>query len=380
MNYSYGNTLTIKSSPSEFEFHGKPNEPNVSFANGKQYISKKLYIHKPSITGYDGEICIEHTLSTNYDGPLLLYFPLQTDQSSKPNIIDRMISSNPGDSLEVNLNTILPTNGNFEYKKSNIAVFTTPIIINTRIVKDGEPVIEGAGCLAGSQSETIAKLMGQVKALEDIVNEHTVTRYPKHHTGGGAGSNTVSQEYLDKMLASNNIECTPLDQGSQKSFLQLLDIYPKNANYKNDITGPIAFTLVFIILSGFFYFSITSLYKRILQSQFDKFNYDAQPTLERMHIYEGLIGTTLFYLFILFVAPSKAKSNNAAGIFLIAWILYSITLGMTRKGVITDVMGSTYTLDDIIRNTMRTVTYNMFLFYPFFLIFAGGYMYKMFNK
>jgi hypothetical protein len=123
MNYSYGNTLTIKSSPSEFEFHGKPNEPSVTFASGKQYISKKLYIHKPSITGYDGEMCIEHTPATNYDEPLLLYFPLKTDKTSKPNMIDRMILANPGESLEVNLNTLLPQNGDFEYKGTNIAIF-----------------------------------------------------------------------------------------------------------------------------------------------------------------------------------------------------------------------------------------------------------------
>ncbi len=378
MNYSYGNTLTIKSSPSEFEFHGKPNEPNVTFADGKQYISKKLYIHKPSITEYDGEICIEHTLATNYDGPLLLYFPLKTDKSSNPNMIDRMILANPGESLEVNLNTLLPKNGDFEYKGTNIAVFKTPIIINTRILKDGDPIVEGASCVKGSVEEKVAGLEGQMKTLQDTVDKHTKSEYPKHHSGGGSGG--VSEGYLKNMLEGNGIKCTPLRNGKEKSTLRLIDIDPSNADSKIDIANPIAYTLAGIILSGLFYFGITSVYKRILQSLLLKFNNDAKPTLERMHLYEGIIGFILLSLFILFVVPSTFKSGDAAGIFVTAWIVYSITLAVTRKNIITDVMGSTYETDDLIRSVMRSITYNMFLFYPLFPLFVAGYLYKLYKK
>ncbi|MFY7728135.1 MAG: hypothetical protein ACOVRN_01315 [Flavobacterium sp.] len=381
MNYSYGNTLTIKSSPSEFEFHGKPNEPNVTFANGKQYISKKLYIHKPSITGHNGEMCIEHTPATNYDEPLLIYFPLQTDKSSKPNMIDRMLLANPGESLEVNLNTILPQNGDFEYKGTNIAIFKTPIIINTRILKDDEPIVEGAGCVAGSQEEAIVKLQGQVKVLMDAVEKHTKTEYPTHHSGsGGGGGDEFSEENLKNILQGNGIKCTPLRDGNEKKSLRLIDIDPSNAKSKIDISNPIAYTLAGIILSGFFYFGITSVYKRALQSVLYAFNNDAKPTLERMHIYEGIPGFLLLLLFVIFVAPSGFNSRDAAGIFVCAWILYSITLGMSRKSIIIDVMNDTYELNDLIRTVMRSITYNMFIFYPLFPLFAAGYAYKLYKK
>ena len=373
MNYSYGNTLTIKSSPSEFEFHGKPNEPNVTFADGKQYISKKLYIHKPSITGYDGEMCIEHTLATNYDGPLLLYFPLKTDKTVKPNAIDRMISSNPGESLEVNLNTILPQNGDFEYKAPNIAIFKTPIIINTRIIGDGEQVVEGASCIAGSSEEAIATLQGQMTKMQEELDKHTKP-LATHHSGGGDGG--ASEALLADMLTKNGIKCTPLRDGKEKGALRLIDIDPSNADSKMDITNPIAYTLAGIILSGFFYFGITSVYKRILQSILLSFNSKAKPTLERMHIYEGMVGFLLLLLFTLLII---FKSRDAAGIFICIWILYSITLGMSRKSIILDVMNNTYELDDLVRTTMRSVTYNMFLFYPLFPFFAAGYAYKMYK-
>jgi len=380
MNYSYGNTLTIKSSPSEFEFHGKPNEPSVTFASGKQYISKKLYIHKPSITGYDGEMCIEHTPATNYDEPLLLYFPLKTDKTSKPNMIDRMILANPGESLEVNLNTLLPQNGDFEYKGTNIAIFKTPIIINTRIVKDGEAIVEGA-CVAGSQEEAIATLQGQMKNLMATIDKHTNTEYPKHHSGGGAGGGggQISEEYLKTMLEGNGIKCTPLRDGKEKSALRLIDVDPSNANSKMDITNPIAYTLAGIILSGFFYFGITSVYKRILQSLLYKYNNEAKPTLERMHIYEGILGFLLLFFFVLFVVPSEFNSRDASGIFVCAWILYSFTLAMSRKTIIIDVMNDTYELNDIIRTVIGSTTYNMFLFYPLFPLFLGGYIYKLYK-
>jgi hypothetical protein len=322
-------------------------------------------------------MCIEHTPATNYDEPLLLYFPLKTDKTIKPNAIDRMISSNPGESLEVNLNTILPQNGDFEYKGTNIAVFKTPIIINTRIIGDGEDVVEGASCIAGSPEEAITNLQAQMKSLQDAVDKHTKP-LATHHSGGGDGG--ASEAVLADMLTKNGIKCTPLRDGKEKGALRLIDIDPSNADSKIDITNPIAYTLAGIILSGFFYFGITSVYRRILQSLLYKFNNDAKPTLERMHIYEGILGFFLLFSFILFVVPSGFNSRDAAGIFVCAWILYSVTLGVSRKSIIIDVMGSTYELDDLVRTVMRSVTYNMFIFYPLFPMFAIGYAYKMFNK
>jgi hypothetical protein len=101
IDYTYYNTLTIKSSPSTFEFHGKLNTPNVVLTTGsrtKHYISRIVSINEPSETNFDGELVIEHTLATNYGKKMLLVFPLKTDETIKPNIIDRMMLASPGDS------------------------------------------------------------------------------------------------------------------------------------------------------------------------------------------------------------------------------------------------------------------------------------------
>jgi hypothetical protein len=381
MNYSYSNTLTIKSGPSEFEFHGKSNEPNVTFADGKHYISKKIYIHKPSITGYDGELCIEHTTSTNYDVPLLLYFPLKTDQSSPPNAIDRIISSHLGSSLEVNLNAILPQNGHFEYKGKNIAVFTTPIIINTRIVKDNESVIEGAACTIGNTEEEISKLTAQVQKLTNIVNEHTTIEYDTHHPkvgvnglSFGAGGSGQSNS-LESILKNKGIKCTPLPQGDEKDALKLIGMDPANGNSKIDLSIPLAIFIVFIISTGFYFYMIRSVYKLIFRSLYIKNDSIVdERMLERMHMYEGVFGFILFYLSMLFVIPSKFSSRIAASILLITWIIYAVTIEMSRKKLIGEVIG---TSDDNIQTVMGSVLSNVFRFYPLYFIFLPMYIYKL---
>jgi len=384
MNYSYSNTLTIKSGPSEFEFHGKSNEPNVTFADGKHYISKKIYIHKPSITGYDGELCIEHTTSTNYDLPLLLYFPLKTDQSSPPNAIDRMISSHLGSSLEVNLNAILPQNGHFEYKGKNIAVFTTPIIINTRIVKDNESVIEGA-CVKGSHSEAISQLQAQVADLSDIVNQHTKIEYDTHHrrvSSLSIGAKGQSQSgSLENILKNKGIKCTPLPQGDEKDALKLIGMDPANGNSKIDLSIPLAIFIVFIISTGFYFYMIRTIYKLIFRSLYKKHDSTVDdPMLERMHMYEGVFGFILLSLSMLFVIPSKFGSRIAASILLITWIIYAVTIEMSRKKLIGEVIGTSDTLNENIQTAMGSVLSNVFRFYPLYPLFLAGYIYKINTK
>jgi len=381
MNYSYSNTLTIKSGSSEFEFHGKSNEPNVTFADGKHYISKNIYIHKPSITGYDGELCIEHTPSTNYDLPLLLYFPLKTDQSSPSNAIDRMISSHLGSSLEVNLNAILPQNGHFEYKGKNIAVFTTPIIINTRIVKDNESVIEGA-CVKGSPSEAISQLQAQIKSLTDIVNQHTNLDYKKHHKTVSKTSFSArglgESDSLEDILRNKGIKCTPLPQGDEKDALKLIGMDPANGNSKTDLSIPLAIFIVFIISTGFYFYMIRSVYKFIFRSLYIKNDSTVnKDMLERMHMYEGVFGFILFYLSMLFVIPSKFSSRIAASILLITWIIYAVTIEMSRKKLIGEVTNTIFTLEGEIQNVMGSVLSNVFRFYPLYFIFLPMYIYKL---
>jgi len=386
INYTYGNTLTIKSSTSNFEFHGKPNSPNVVLTSGshsKQYISTNITINQPSLTNYDGEMVIEHTLTTNYGKKMLLYFPLVTDKSIPPNIVDQMILANPGDSLEVNLNTVLDQRRDFIFKDDeNIAIYTTPIRIATRLLKDDEPIIEGASCVEGSAESELALL----KSRMDAVEKHADNQGTYKHNGGGGGnsdSDKIVSENIMNSLLQKGMQCDALPDAlpakKRDSYVaKLLNIDPSTVHEKLDLTNPIAYMLGAIIATTVLYMSITSLYHKIFTSLLYKYNSDQEKSLNDMHLYEGAIGFLLIFFCFLFLFIPTIQNGTAAGILLCTWLIYVIIIGVSRKNIITDVAGSSYTLDDSITKIMGTMASNMFLFYPFYPIALASTLYKRF--
>jgi hypothetical protein len=383
INYTYGNTLTIKSSPSNFEFHGKPNSPNVVLASGsrtKQYISTNISINQPSITNYDGELVVEHTLTTNYGKKLLLYFPLITDKSIRPNIVDQMILANPGDSLEVNLNMVLEQRRDFIFKDDeNIAIYTTPIRINTRLLKDNEPIIEGVTCTDTTSSD-VALLKSRMDAVEKHAN-NTGT-YKHGATGGGGGGvgatdTTVTTDMMNELLKSG-MKCDALPVGEQDDYVaKLLDVDPASVHEKLDLTNPIAYMLGAIIATTILYMSITSVYKKLFTYLLYKQG-DQETSLKDMHLYEGAVGFLLIFFCFIFLFIPSIQNGTAAGLFLCSWLIYVIVVGISRKNIITEVASSSYVLDEHITKIMGTMSSNMFLFYPFYPVAFANAMYKRF--
>ena len=366
IKYEYYNTLTIKSSPTTFEFHGKPNSPNVVMTEGsrmKQYISTKLSISEPSETNSDRELVIEHTLVTNYGKKMLLHFPIKTDTSVKPNIIDLMLSANPGDSLEVNLNTVLPQNNKCILKDNNsIAVFTTPVFINTIFPKKGEPIIEGA-CGSACDSD-IAKLKREMDALKEQQRLASIAPIM------GADGISMSSEMMNDILSKNNMKCDALPTGESDNYVaKVLDVDVKSNKDKIDLTNPIAFLLAAIIVACTLYFSVTASYKRIFTGirQQNPNPSGVEENLIKMHDYEGLVGWILF----LFSMILLKVSPRAAGLFLCLWLVYTVVVGISKKNIITDIQGSSYALDEQIKTLMKPMLYNMFIFYPLFPIIFG---------
>ena len=384
INYTYGNTLTIKSSPSNFEFHGKPNSPNVVLTSGsrtKQYVSTNVSINQPSITNYDGEMVIEHTLNTNYGKKLLLYFPLVTDRSIRPNIVDQMILANTGDSLEVNLNTVLERRRDFIFKDdANIAIYTTPIRINTRLLKDNGPIIEGITC-ADTTSSEVTLLKSRMAEVEKHVNNKGT--YKHDGAGGGGGGDSATNVTLSKNMMNDllkkGMQCDALPVGKQDKYVaKLLNIDPASVHEKWDLTNPIAYMLGAIIATTILYMSITSVYQKLFTYLLYKYNSDQERSLKDMHLYEGAIGFLLIFLcFILLFIPA-IQNGTAAGLFLCSWLIYVIVVGISRKNIITEVAGSSYTLDEHITKIMGTMSSNMFLFYPFYPFAFANAMYKRF--
>ena len=380
INYTYYNTLTTKSSQSTFEFHGKSNTPNVVLTAGsriKQYISRILSINEPSETKFDGELVIEHTLATNYGKKMILIFPLKTDVTIKPNIIDAMILASPGDSLEVNLNTVIMPQDSCKYNDANnTAIFITPILINTRLSKKNESIIEGfPDCKNGEccDAANLLTMQANFDALSLKVANMSSSYSSGNSVGGDGSTLNLSQEMMNKLLNENNLICDALPPGEDaKSYVaKLLDIDLDNNKKELDYTNPTAYSIAAITMACLTYFVVTTVYRKLFAwIRFNNEN-EVEPSLKTLHLYEGAFGFFLLFSCMIFLIDTPVRSIAAGGMFLCIWLIYSVVIGVSKKGIITDEVGGSYELDDLIKRVLRPMLFNMFIFYPCFPLIFG---------
>lgn len=278
IHYDYYNTLAIRASPTKFQFSGKPNEPNVVFTNGPtttHYTSKEI-----SIVG--STLIIENEPITNYGKNLFLHFPLVSDPSVSYNAIDQMLGSKVGESLEIWLEPILGRHTDCLYKTENIAVFPTPIriqspLVSPPIVKD--TVIEGASCndtnKLKADIDKLSKLIGAMRADTDSLlaihkegfqegATNASTRTASSSRGQIANIQSISDQVGDEAIKNAiknafagdgkggaTLECTPLNDKGVKQKGQYLAV-PMNTNPSAAIFSiGLAYLLFVVILSGF---------------------------------------------------------------------------------------------------------------------------------
>ena len=98
---------------------------------------------------------------------------------------------------------------------------------------------------------------------------------------------------------------------------------------------------------------------------------DAEPSLKSLHMYEGAVGFLLLFFVVIFLVDTPIRSVAIAGLLLCLWFIYTVVLGISKKSIIVDVAGSSYELDDLIKRIMKSMLYNMFLFYPLFPLILG---------
>jgi len=371
LDYDYYNTLTIKASPAKFEFHGKPNAPNLVFHDGsqtKKYISTNIYLIQATDPNFDGELVIEHKLITNYGEKMFVHFPLKIDTLVAENEIDQLLSIEPGDSLEVNLNRVITEQSECIYRKTNVAVFTKPIIIKTQIAERNlinSKIIEG-GC-TDKDRNAILKLQNDMKTMMAHIKDNS------RHGSGGSGSGfgaggTISESALNALLAKNGLQCDAIQDKSQNPYIaKIMNVSPGVNAEKIDITNPLAVTLAIIIstIAGSMVF--IAGYKEIFKRIYARLGNNTLKSVKIMTIIEGIIPFAFFLTFIL-ISMGK-KSSYIATMSAMIWIIYSVVLGFTKKGVISDLTGPSPDTDEAIRNE-RPIWKNFLLVYPLWPIFV----------
>lgn len=371
IDYDYYNTLTIKASPAKFEFHGKPNAPNLIFNDGsqiKKYISTNIYLIKSDDPNFDGELVIEHKLITNYGEKMFVHFPLKTDTLVAGNEIDQLLSIEPGDSLEVNLNRAITEQSECIYKKTNVAVFTKPIIIKTQIMERNlinSKIIEG-GCTDKDRND-ILKLQNDMKTMMAHIQDNN-----RHGSGGsGIGSRSasggiggaggMSSAALNDLLSKSGLQCDAIQDNSQDPYIaKIMDVSPSVNAEKIDITNPLAiilFILISTVLGGWI---VITGYREIFRRLLIKLVNNVPKSIKLMGIIEGIIPFVFFLTFMILVATEK--STDVAKISALIWIIYSIIVGFTKKNIMSETTGYPNTAPEF--KDERPIWKNFLFAYP----------------
>lgn len=156
IKFNYYNILAIPINHNIYSYIGKPNQPNLLFVdngNMNSYVSQKIFIKD----GVNKELVIENEPITNHNKPIFLHFPLVTNPTTQPNIIDVLIKEKK--EIEINLNTLLNDDDNCKISQSMDKIdlyFQTPILIqsdlstknvtegleNKFVIKDGETELD----------------------------------------------------------------------------------------------------------------------------------------------------------------------------------------------------------------------------------------------
>ena len=131
IKFNYYNILAIPINHNIYSYIGKPNQPNLLFVdngNMNSYVSQKIFIKD----GVNKELVIENEPITNHNKPIFLHFPLVTNPTTQPNIIDVLIKDKK--EVEINLNTLLNDDDNCKISQSMDKIdlyFQTPILIQS---------------------------------------------------------------------------------------------------------------------------------------------------------------------------------------------------------------------------------------------------------
>jgi hypothetical protein len=306
---------------------------------------------------------------------MFIHFPLKTDTLISENEIDQLLSIEPGDSLEVNINRVITEQSECIYRKANVAVFTKPIIMKTQIMERNlinSKIIEG-----GCSNTDVESLRALESDMEDM-KKH-IAKTSDAHGGIGSGGGTVgtlTKDQLAKLLQDNTLKCEPIKNNSTNETIQeILDITPSTFTTKMDLTNPLAVILGGLISILGTYIVVTAGYTEIFKRLYNRvFKTDLSMTLFYMKIIEGFIP---FILFVAFVAIyTKNKDPTTATIIMISWISYSLIIGVFKSGIIRTIVVPPGQLEAELKKEHYIIT-NMLMAYPLWPLVSA---YKLVNR
>jgi hypothetical protein len=225
LNY---NTSSIrKISDTDYQYHGKPNSPNLVLSNGIKrvsYVAERIEIKK----GNPNELLVHHTATSNFPKKAIVIFPLVVS-SGNISEIDRLMGMTINETLDLDIGSEM-TDFTMETNETQTNVYvirlSSGLPISNNITE--EPIIEGA-CNKLEQS-TIKTFNDHIQNEQkhlplsqtdfaNMFNTYSSSDAGKNHFNNllssklGSGSGTHGANGTSGIAQNQEMECFPNEGG-----------------------------------------------------------------------------------------------------------------------------------------------------------------------
>ena len=336
IKFNYYNILAIPINHNIYSYIGKPNQPNLLFVdngNMNSYVSQKIFIKD----GVNKELVIENEPITNHNKPIFLHFPLVTNPTTQPNIIDVLIKEKK--EVEINLNTLLNDDDNCKISQSMDKIdlyFQTPILIQSDL--STKNVTEGFNSF--KVSESIFNYNDYVESgsedgfekwrdgmfTEMLNNFNSYTETPPTDLGFVKDKTTIEdlKKYYDSksLIGSQDMDCQEIEVANnpEKSYIK---VNPLEKEYKDTFIMIVGAFGLLIVVFIYIYLIMNKL-KKAFQDGDDE---NLRKTALFWHSFD-----VLFIAVIFFTGIGLLYNNTKIGLPLFIFAIIAFVILASFKG------------------------------------------------
>jgi hypothetical protein len=188
IEFNYNISSIRKISNTEYQYHGKPNNPNLVLSNGIKrisYVAERIEIKR----GNPSELIIHHSATSNFPKKASVIFPLVVS-NGHVNEIDRLLGMEVNETLDLDIGSEI-TDFTMEINESQKTAYIIRLSSGLHISKSiqNDPIIEGLSCGLNKLEQT---------NLKTALDHAKSTGNPHKHDIDQKSFNTMLKGFLDK--------------------------------------------------------------------------------------------------------------------------------------------------------------------------------------
>ena len=246
IKFNYTNTSIRKISERQYQYHGKPNEPNLVLMNGIKrisYVAEMIEV-KP---GNPSELIIHHIATSNFPKKAIVKVPLVVSNNTESSI-NKLLDMETNDVMDLDISSDISDYTmeiNEADKNAYVIRFTNALPISKNIAskKPRRKIIEGACGLSTEEKNDLKLAADHAKIVNGNPHNHDIDNTAFNNAfnkwlennqdtlGSAAGGNSETTNLINSLSnGTGEMECFP-NEG--KVFNKKFHIYyDDNASYE----------------------------------------------------------------------------------------------------------------------------------------------------